>query len=77
MVCFLLFLKDSQASVSGTGTEGLGTVKIYHEGQWGTVCDDVFDKNDARVVCAMIGHHTLYVRYIDSKPLNKTVMSLH
>ncbi|CAC5369481.1 DMBT1 [Mytilus coruscus] len=38
---------------------GQGTVNVYHESQWGSVCDDKFDVDDAKVICGMIGHHTL------------------
>ncbi|VDI68541.1 Hypothetical predicted protein [Mytilus galloprovincialis] len=37
------------------GESNSGRLEIYHNGQWGTVCDDTFDMNDAHVACRMIG----------------------
>ncbi|XP_070551855.1 scavenger receptor cysteine-rich domain superfamily protein-like [Ptychodera flava] len=33
-----------------------GHLEIYHEGQWGTVCDDHFDENALTVVCRQLGY---------------------
>uniref|UniRef100_A0A8C9FD46 Macrophage receptor with collagenous structure n=1 Tax=Pavo cristatus TaxID=9049 RepID=A0A8C9FD46_PAVCR len=45
---------NNNIRIAGGGRSG--RVEIFHQGSWGTICDDDWDTQDASVVCRMMGY---------------------
>ncbi|XP_030832965.1 deleted in malignant brain tumors 1 protein-like [Strongylocentrotus purpuratus] len=53
---------EGDVRLGDVAQNGRGRVEIYHDNQWGTICDDTWDNSDAQVVCRQLGIGTTNAR---------------
>ena len=46
-----------------SGNFSAGRVEVFYDGVWGTICDDGFGENEARVACRYFGFR--YIHYVN------------
>ena len=47
-----------------------GRLEVFHDGQWGGVCDDFFSQTDATVACRQLGYTDGEARRYERRPLS-------
>lgn len=49
-------VSDIKVRLGGSNSPHEGRVEVYHQGQWGTICDDHWGFREATVVCRMLNY---------------------
>ena len=59
MCCVLVGCVNGNVRLVGGSDVSEGRVEICMDQQWGTICHDLWDEPDARVICRQLGYSTI------------------
>ena len=58
---------DIPVRLVGGSVSTEGRVEVFYRGEWGTICDDNWDINEAQVVCRQLGYDIAFAAYSEAK----------
>jgi len=59
-----MFLGEMRLRLVGSTSNREGRLEVFHNGTWGTVCDDAFDEAAAMVACYGLGFGLVRADYV-------------
>ena len=70
--------RNGDLRLQGSAIKGRGRVEVCVHNVWGTICDNSWNSNDARVVCNQLGFSRFgKLHYVSINSLPHSLFSVH